>query len=145
MMVFWFAANTVIAVVMSALTAGPTGGVVPMVVVAAAVCVMVVTISLLVSSSPSNLLFMFWVVYPFCPDVLRSAIAVRQVLPVHLMKEHLEDWVRLGGQCLLCVKLFEREDVCLEENKDGVYNDLVIGVWKFSNALDFLTLLDAVE
>jgi hypothetical protein len=62
---------------MSALMAGPTWGVVPVGFVAAAVCVMVVTISSLVLSLPSNTFYMFWVAYPFCPDVLHSAIAVR--------------------------------------------------------------------
>ncbi len=71
------AANWVIAVVMSALPAGPTGGVVPVVVVAAAVCVMVVTVSSSVSLLPTNMLYMFWVAYPFRPDMLCSAIAVR--------------------------------------------------------------------
>jgi hypothetical protein len=33
----------------------------------------------------------------------------------------------------------------LEEDADGVHNDLIIGIWKFSNALDFLALLYAVE
>jgi hypothetical protein len=62
---------------MSALMAGPTWGVVPVVIVAAAVCVMVVTVSLLVLLLPSNTLHMFTVACPFCPDMLRSAIAVR--------------------------------------------------------------------
>jgi hypothetical protein len=76
MMAVWFAANWLIAAVMSALRAGPTWGIVLVVVVAAAVCVMVVTVSSLVSSLPSHTLYMFWVAYPFCPDVLRSAIDV---------------------------------------------------------------------
>jgi hypothetical protein len=61
------------------------------------------------------------------------------------MKEGLEGWVRLGGRRFPRVKFLEGEDVGLEENADGVCKDLVIGIWKFSNALDFLTLLDAVE
>jgi hypothetical protein len=144
MMAIWFAAKWLIAVVMSALTAGPTWGVVPIVVVAAAVCVMVVTVSLLVSLSPSNMLYMFWVAYPFCPDVLRSAIAVRHH-PVRLMKGGLEGCVHLGSQRFPLVKFLEGEDVGLEENADGVCNYLVIGIWKLSNASDFLTLLDVVE
>ncbi len=77
MMAVWFTTNWVIAAVMSALMASLTCGIVPMVVVVAAVCVMVVTISLSVLSLPSNILYMFWVAYPFFPDVLHSAIAVR--------------------------------------------------------------------
>ncbi len=77
MMAVWFTTTWVIAEVMSALTAGPTWGVVPVVVVAAAVCVMVVTISLSLLLLPSNMLYMFWMAYPLCLDVLRSAIAVR--------------------------------------------------------------------
>ncbi len=77
MMAVWFVANWLIAAVTSALTAGLTLGIVPVVVVVAAVCVMVVTVSLSVLLLPSNTLYMFWVAYPFCPDVLRSAIAVR--------------------------------------------------------------------
>jgi hypothetical protein len=61
------------------------------------------------------------------------------------MKEGLEGWVRLGGRRFPHVIFFEGEDVGLEGNADGVFNDLVIGIWKFSNALDFLTLLNAVE
>ncbi len=78
MIAVWFTTNWLITAVMSALTAGPTWGIVPVVVVAAAVCVMVVTVFLLVSSLPSNTLYMFWVAYPFCPDVLCSAVAVRR-------------------------------------------------------------------
>jgi hypothetical protein len=61
------------------------------------------------------------------------------------MKESLEDWVRRVGRCFPCVKFLEGEDVGLEENANGIGNDLVILIWKFTNAVDFLTLLDAVE
>jgi hypothetical protein len=60
------------------------------------------------------------------------------------MKEGLEGWVHLGGRCFPHVKFLEGENVGLEENVDGVCNDLVIGIWRFSNALDVLTLLDMV-
>jgi hypothetical protein len=61
------------------------------------------------------------------------------------MKEGLEGWVQLGGGRFPRVKILEGEDVGLEENADGICNDLVIRTWKFSDLLDFLTLLDAVE
>jgi hypothetical protein len=76
--------------------------------------------------------------------MLRSAIAVRRC-PYASWKKGLEGWVHLGGWRFPPVKFLEGEDVGLEENADGVHNDLVIGIWKFSNFLDFLTLLDAVE
>jgi hypothetical protein len=61
---------------MSTLMDGPTVGVVHMVVVVAAVWAMVVTVSLLMLSLPSNMLNMFCIAYPFCPDVLHSANAM---------------------------------------------------------------------
>jgi hypothetical protein len=53
------------------------------------------------------------------------------------MKEGLEGRVRLGGQRFPRVKFLEGEDVGLEENSDSVCNNLVIGIWKFSNELYF--------
>jgi hypothetical protein len=61
------------------------------------------------------------------------------------MNEHLDSWVCLGSRRFPCVKFLEKEDDCLEENADGIWNDLVIRIWQFSDALDFLTLLDAAE
>jgi hypothetical protein len=41
--------------------------------------------------------------------------------------------IPLGGRCWL------------GRNADGICNYMVIGIWKFSDALDFLTLLNVVE
>jgi hypothetical protein len=61
------------------------------------------------------------------------------------MEESLEGLVHLSGQRFPHVKFFEEEDVGLEDDEDGVCNDLIIGIWKYSDLLDFSTLLYAVE
>ncbi len=64
---------------------------------------------------------------------------------MRLMEERLEGWVHLGGQRFPHVKFLKGGDVGLEEDADGIHDDLIIGIWKFSDALDFLALLFAVE
>jgi hypothetical protein len=59
--------------------------------------------------------------------------------------ECFEGWIHHGGHCFPRVKFLEGEDVSLDEDANGVCNDLLLRIQKFPNALDFLALLDTVE
>ncbi len=73
---------------------------------------------------------------------LASYVSCRHGLWQCLVDECLEGWVHLGGSCFP-VKFLEEEDVGLDKVADGVHDDLLIGIWKFTNPLDFLALFYA--
>ncbi len=99
MMVVWFTDSWLIAAAISALIVEPyTVVLIPLIpaevagglaTATVAVWMIDVTVLLSVSSSPSKMLYIVWLAYPFCPDMLQSSNAIRHC-PYALWKKVLK-------------------------------------------------------